>query len=81
MLSTDQIIRIKEALSQGFPQKTIAATHRVSRSLVSDIATGRVHGKVGPVLPRKKAGGQGVKYDPTDTRIVELEEEIVHLTD
>ena len=56
--------------------------------MVSDIATGRVHKDVpwpNGEMPRpKQAGGQhkGLPdYDPTNTRIMELEAEVVHLTE
>jgi hypothetical protein len=81
MLTMTQVCEIKERLVAGEPQLHIAQVFGVSRSLISDIATGRAHEKVGPLVPRKNAGGQGIKYDPTNARIVELEEEIVHLTD
>ena len=66
----------------------IAKRFKVSRSVVSDIATGRVHKDVDwpngePPTP-KRAGGQHKTipdYDPTDKRVLELEAEIVHLTD
>jgi hypothetical protein len=79
MLSNTQVIAIKTALNCKVPQQHIAEQYKISRSTVSDIATGRIHAKVGPNVVRKKAGGQGIKYDPTDERLLELEEEIVHL--
>lgn len=87
MLSPKTVTRIKAEISAGGKQAEIASRHRVSRSLVSDIATGRAHPDVpwpsGEPLP-KRAGGQRRKiadYNPTDRRILELEAEIVHLTD
>lgn len=70
-------------------QAKIAKRYKVSRSVVSDIATGRLHKGVewpegyenGPV---KRAGGQRKKIedaDPTNRKILELESEIVHLTE
>lgn len=69
-------------------QPEIAKKHGVSRSLVSDIATGRAHKNVPwpegyEPLP-KKGGGQRKKiedHDPTDARILELEADIIHLTE
>ncbi|REJ65609.1 MAG: hypothetical protein DWQ31_16855 [Planctomycetota bacterium] len=68
-------------------QPAVAKKHRISRSTISDIATGRTHKDVpwpegGP--PVKRAGGQrkpNVDYDPTNGRILELEAEIAHLRD
>src|SRR5208337_4640008 len=57
---------------------------KVSRSLVSDIATGRVHRDSEDFLPHKQAGGQHrplAEYDPTNERVLELEAEVLHLTD
>ena len=55
---------------------------------MSDIATGRVHKDVpwpsGEPPKPKAAGGQHKAipdYDPTNTRIMELEAEVVHLTE
>ena len=66
----------------------IAKRFKASRSVVSDIATGRVHKDVewpgGEPPTPKRAGGQHKAipdYDPTDKRVLELEAEIVHLTD
>lgn len=86
MLNRKTVIRIKEAIVAGDKQTDIAGKFHVSRSLVSDIATGRVHKAVewpqGEPLP-KRPGGQRKRhdYDPTNARILELESEIVHLTD
>jgi hypothetical protein len=80
MLSDSEVRDIKDALSHHVrTQCQIAADHGVSRSLISDIATGRVHATVGLTIGRKKV--KEAKHDPTNARIVELEEEIVHLTD
>jgi hypothetical protein len=80
---------IKEALCQpGAKQPAIAKKFKVSRSLVSDIATGRRHKDIpwpeGYEPPKKKAGGQRRKleeHDPTNERILELESEVAHLTE
>jgi hypothetical protein len=69
-------------------QPTIAKKYKISRSTVSDIATERAWKHVpwpndGPPLP-KRGGGQRKKaqdHDPTNARIMELEADIVHLTD
>lgn len=86
-LTSNAVAEIKRDLSSGkLPQCRIAAKHGVSRSLISDIATGRAHKDVpwpDGVNPRKKAGGQHSRlpeYDPTNDRIQELESEVEHLT-
>lgn len=86
-ISKDKAARIKEDIAADMPQPEIAKKHKVSRSAVSDIATGRMHKNVpwpgGQPLP-KRAGGQRKKLadvDPTNKRILELEAEIVHLTE
>jgi hypothetical protein len=86
-LNKAKVLSIKVDLAKRFTQSLVAKLHGVSRSIVSDIATGRYHKDVpwpdGVAPPAKKAGGQRkvVDYDPTDERIMELEAEIVHLTD
>jgi hypothetical protein len=82
--------RIKADLaeSKGRNQAKIAKTHGVSRSIVSDIYTGRVHADApwpddySPV-PNKKGGQHNVKEecDPTNERILELESELIHVTE
>ena len=67
-LSVDQVKKVKELLNQKETQQNIATKLGVSRSLISDIATGRVHKKVPPLLIGKVA--QDV---PT------LEAEVLHL--
>ena len=78
---------IKADIAGSMTQAAIAKKHKVSRSTVSDIATGRIHKKVpwpnGEPVP-KKSGGQRKKiadHDPTNKRILELEAEVIHLTD
>ena len=86
---TDQdVTGIKAAIAEGIKQPEIAGKFCVSRSLVSDIATGRVHKNVpwpnGEPPTPKRAGGQHKDipgYDPTDKRVLELEAEVVHLTE
>ena len=79
--------RIKADIATNMTQVAIAKKHKVSRSLVSDIATGRAHKDVpwpnGEPVP-KRAGGQHKKieeHDPTNNRILELEAEVIHLTE
>jgi len=88
VLTKKKVEKIKQAIADGTKQTEIAKRFKASRSVVSDIATGRVHKDVEwpggePPLP-KRAGGQHKSipdYDPTDKRVMELEAEIVHLTD
>ncbi len=83
------VIEIKRRLADGgHTQPAIAKTFGVSRSLVSDIATNRTHKNVPwpeDYQPKtKQPGGQHKaipEYDPTDERVMELEAEIVHLTE
>ena len=87
-LTKKKVGKIKQAIADGTKQTEIAKRFNASRSVVSDIATGRVHKDVDwpngePPAP-KRAGGQHKNipdYDPTDKRVLELEAEIVHLTD
>lgn len=86
---SDRTIRnVKDDLiADELTQAAIAKKRRVSRSLVSDIATGRVHrDKAWPYRsgPIKRSGGQYKKVDqadPTNRRILELEGEVLHLTE
>jgi hypothetical protein len=84
-LDKTTVSAIKHDLASGtLSQPAIAERHKVSRSTVSDIATGRVHKDVPwPTDPPvKRAGGQRKAkedYDPTNDRIRELESEVVHL--
>lgn len=87
-LTKKKVEKIKRAIVDGVTQPEIAKRFKVSRSIVSDIATGRVHKDVewpaGEPPAPKRAGGQHKAvpdYDPTDKRILELEAEVVHLTD
>lgn len=76
---------IKTDLTNGMTQPAVAKKHKVSRSLVSDIATGRVHKNVpwpDGDAPVKKQGGQrraAPQFDPDNDRIKELEAEVLHL--
>ena len=86
-LTKQEVETIKQAIVDGVTQPEIAKRFQVSRSIVSDIATGRVHRDVAwlggsPPTP-KRAGGQHKNvpdYDPTNAKIMELESEVVHLT-
>jgi hypothetical protein len=82
-------MKLKADIAAGMKQTEIATKYKVSRSLVSDIATGRRYKDVpwpeghteGPV---KRAGGQHKPiedYDPTDRKVQELQAEVLHLTD
>ena len=81
----EKVSDIKELLLEGtLTQPQIAKKFRVSRSLISDIATGRVHRDADDLLPRKHQGGQHKPlpvFDPTNEKIMELEADVVHLTD
>lgn len=88
-VSSEKVSAIKADIAAGqLSQPEIAKKHHVSRSLVSDITTGRVHKNVAwpegyEPLP-KKGGGQRKKveeHDPTDARVLELEADIIHLTE
>ena len=87
-LKAEKVKRIKTDLCKpDATQPAVAKKHRVSRSAVSDIATGRTHKNVpwpngGP--PMKRSGGQRKPvgdHDPTNVRILELEADISHLTE
>lgn len=83
-LNAKKVASIKELLAEGKTQPEIAHTYNVSRSLISDIATGRAWSKIKGDTPSKKAGGQRKAlptYDPTDKRIISLEAELLHLQD
>jgi hypothetical protein len=83
-LTTDQVTEIKDKLFEGWSQPEIAEMYCVSRSLISDIATDRVHKDVPGPRTVKKSGGQHKatpKHDPTDERVKSLESEVLHLRD
>ncbi|MHB9044437.1 MAG: hypothetical protein ACYC35_00705 [Pirellulales bacterium] len=86
-MKADKAARIKADITSKMTQAAIAKKHKVSRSTVSDIATGRIHKEVpwpnGEPVP-KKSGGQHKKleeHDPTNKHILELEAEVIHLTE
>jgi len=81
-----QVREIKALLAEDrLTQPEIAKKFKISRSLVSNIATGRAHKSVeGPNAPFKTQKGQRKKlpeFDPTNERILELEGEVAHLRD
>lgn len=89
-ISKTKVAKIKSDLanSRGRDQGKIAKKHKVSRSLVSDINTGRAHKEVpwpegyDPVpLSGKGQRKKTNDHDPTDRRIQELEGEVVHLAE
>ena len=85
-LSEATVEQIKKDLADDkLTQRYIGKKYGVSRSLISNIATGRAWQSVeGPEAPPKMGKGQHNKlatYDPADERILELEAEVVHLRD
>lgn len=69
-LSDEMVVQIKDALNQGaLTQKQIGAKFGVSRSVISDIACGRVHKNV-------RATGETT---PEEREIFGLQAEIAHL--
>jgi hypothetical protein len=83
-LNTKKASDIKARLAAGATQRQVAEEFNVSRSVVSDIATGRIWKSAPGSVPAKRAGGQAkpaTKYNPTDERVLELGAEINHLRD
>jgi hypothetical protein len=84
-LKKKHVAAIKDLLFEGrLTQPQIAKRFKVSRSLISDIATGRVHKDADDPLPHKQQGGQHKAlpdYDPTNEKIINLEAEVLHVTD
>lgn len=81
-LNPEQVAAIKDRLCKNRPQREVADEFGCSRSIVSDIATGRVHTDIpwpgDP--PVKRAGGQHKPLpDQNDERIRALESEVIHL--
>jgi len=81
-------IKIDLAATAGREQAKIAKKHKVSRSAVSDLFSGRTHKSVAwpegfEPVPGKKGGQHKPKQDcdPTNERILELESELIHLSD
>lgn len=86
-IGPEKAARIKTDIIGHMTQSVIAKRHKISRSTVSDIATGRIHKEVpwpnGEPVP-KRSGGQRkrlAEHDPTNKRILELEAEVIHLTE
>ncbi len=82
-----KVKKLKAEIKDGVKQTELAKKYKISRSLVSEIATERAHADVpwpeGKPTP-KQAGGQRKKiedYDPTDRKIQELQGEVLHLTE
>lgn len=85
-LRKEQVGEIKERLARGETQLSIASIFMVSRSVISDIATNRIHKDVLWPEDHQSArvrGGQrkNTEYDPTDERVQDLESEVVSLRD
>lgn len=85
-LKKEQVAEIKQRIAQGESQPSIAEAYEVSRSVISDIATNRIHKDVpwpDGYQPAKVPGGQRkiTNYDPTDAKVKELETEVVSLRD
>lgn len=89
-LTKDKVQEIKAALaeSKGRRQAAIAKKFKVGRSLISDIFNQRVHQDVAwpegfePVpLPQKGQRKELPEHDVTDQRVIDLEAEVVHLTE
>lgn len=83
-LTDAKVKKIKILLAEDrLTQPEIAKKFGISRSLVSNIATGRAYKKVeGPDAPPKPGKGQRKKlpeFDPTSERVLELEAEVTHL--
>lgn len=84
-MTKKKVARIKADLSGGMTQPEAAKKHKVSRSTISDIATGRSHRDVpwpNGDAPVKRPGGQRKripKHDPTDERVRDLEAEVTLL--
>jgi len=79
-----QVLEIKRLLSEGVTQQNIARQFQISRSLVSDVATGRAYPNLGGSCSCKKSGGQYKAipaHDPTNVKILSLEAEVAHLKD
>lgn len=85
-LTKANVTDIKVMLTQGSKQSEVAKQFNVSRSYISDIATGRAHKDVAwpeNCQPVNVRGGQkkNTDYDPTDTRVQTLDAEVVNLRD
>jgi hypothetical protein len=81
-ISKTKATKIKQVIAAagGRDQQAIAARFGVSRSIISDMATGRRHADV-PWPSGYQPGGTSKPFDPTNDRILELESEVLHLKD
>lgn len=76
-LDTDKVAEIKMELAAGVTQPALAEKYGVSRSLISDISTGRAWREVKIDVPTRVRGGRGITgYDPTDNRVLDLQAEV-----
>lgn len=73
-ITPEEVTKIKQAIVNGEKHIDIAKQFGISRTYVSDIASGRRQGNVPWPAPTKR-------FDPTDKRIQELESEVLHLTE
>jgi len=87
-ITKKQVENIKAGIVVGIKQTDLAKKYKISRSMISEIATERAHKDVpwpnGEKPVAKVAGGQRKKiedYDPTNEKILQLEADIFHLTD
>lgn len=78
-LNAKQVSEIKDLVCSGVKQTEIASKYKVSRSIISDIATGRAWANIKSNIRGKKKSTPA--YDPTNDRILTLEAEIAHLQD
>lgn len=87
-MSREKAALVKKDIAEhkGRNQAVVAKKHKISRSTVSDIKTGRLHGDVPwpegyEPLPNKKGGQRKPldEADPTNERILELEAELLHV--
>jgi hypothetical protein len=79
-LNAKKVREIKELLAAGNTQPFVAKKYRVSRSLISDIATGRAWSQIDIAVPTKKSGGQSKNFN-ADDQVLTLEAEVLHLKD
>lgn len=89
-MSRERAALVKQDIAEhkGRNQAAIAKKHGLSRSTVSDIATGRIHADVPwpdeyTPIPNKNGGQRKPldEADPTDRRILELESELLHVAE
>jgi transcriptional regulator with XRE-family HTH domain len=79
-LTNTQVFQIRDLLAEKeLTQAQIAEKFEVSRSLISDIATGRAYKDVKAPSTRRRSKVPIIDTDPTNQRILELEAEVAHL--